>query len=215
MNLMIAPGKGSAGLTSGALVHLDMPRWFGGQEEVPCLRDLARALRLGRKLAIGYPPADREPRVVGPLGLVNKAGTWYLVAEGGGMRVFRAGRVSAARVLPEPFERPADFDLAGFWARWSAEFEASRPRLQVRLAASPEALAAFGEVFGATAGPALEADGPPGQDGWRVLTLSFEHERAAVHRLAGFGDQVEVLDPSSVRATLLATAREILGCYQH
>jgi predicted DNA-binding transcriptional regulator YafY len=204
----------TAGLTSGALVHLDMPRWFGGQEEVPCLGDLARALRLGRRLAIGYPPADREPRVVGPLGLVNKAGTWYLVAEGGGMRVFRAGRVSAARVLPEPFERPADFDLAGFWARWSAEFEASRPRLQVRLAASPEALAAFGEVFGAAAGPALEAAGPPGQDGWRVLTLSFEHERAAVHRLAGFGDQVEVLDPPSVRATLLATAREILGRYQ-
>ena len=70
----------TAGLTAAALVHLDMPRWFGGQEEVPCLRDLARALRLGRKLAIRYPPADREPRVVGPLGLVNKAGIWYLVA---------------------------------------------------------------------------------------------------------------------------------------
>jgi predicted DNA-binding transcriptional regulator YafY len=204
----------TSGLTAAAPVHLDMPRWFGGQEEVPCLRDLAQALRLGRKLAIRYPPADREPRVVGPLGLVNKAGTWYLVAEGGGTRVFRAGRVSAARVLPEPFERPADFELAAFWARWSAEFEASRPRLQVRLAASPGALDAFSEVFGLAAGPALEAAGPPGQDGWRVVTLSFEHERAAVHRLAGFGDQVEVLDPPSVRAMLLATAREILGRYQ-
>jgi predicted DNA-binding transcriptional regulator YafY len=47
-----------------------------------------------------------------------------------------------------------------------------------------------------------------------VLTLSFEHARAAVHRLAGFGDQVEILDPPSVRAELLATAREILGRYQ-
>src|ERR1700750_564134 len=45
----------TARLTSGAVVHLDMPRWFGGQEEVPCLGDLARALRLGRKLAIRYP----------------------------------------------------------------------------------------------------------------------------------------------------------------
>ena len=222
----------TAGVGSGALVHLDMPRWFGGQEEVPCLRDLAQALRLGRKLAIRYPPPDREPRVVGPLGLVNKAGTWYLVAHcvahpgaedgdgargGGGagdIRVFRAGRVSAARVLAEPAERPAGFELAAFWARWSAEFEASRPRLEVRLAASPGALAAFGEVFGAAAAPALEAAEPPGQDGWRVLTLSFEHERAAVHRLAGFGDQVEILDPPSVRAELLATAREILGRYQ-
>ena len=208
----------TAGLTAAALVHLDMPRWFGGQEEVPCLRDLARALRLGRKLAIRYPPPDRDPRVVGPLGLVNKAGIWYLVARSeagaGDVRVFRAGRVSAARVLAEPVERPAGFELAAFWARWSAEFEASRPRLEVRLAASPDALSAFGEVFGPAAAPALEAAAPPGQDGWRVVTLSFEHERAAVHRLAGFGDQVEVLDPPSVRAVLLATAREILGRYQ-
>ncbi len=204
----------TAGLTAAALVHLDMPRWFGGQEDVPCLRDLARALRLGRKLAIRYPTPDREPRVVGPLGLVNKAGAWYLVAEAGDVRVFRAGRVSAARVLAEPFGRPAGFELAAFWARWSAEFEASRPRLEVRLAASPRALDAFGEVFGPAAAPALEAAGPPGQDGWRVVTLSFEHERAAVHRLAGFGDQVEVLDPPSVRAALLATAHEILRRYQ-
>jgi len=214
----------TAGVGSGALVHLDMPRWFGGQEEVPCLRDLARALRLSRKLAIRYPPPDRGPRVVGPLGLVNKAGTWYLVAHcvahsgagagAGAIRVFRAGRVSAARVLAEPAGRPDGFELAAFWARWSAEFEASRPRLEVRLAASPGALAAFGEVFGAAAAPALEAAEPPGQDGWRVVTLSFEHERAAVHRLAGFGDQVEILDPPSVRAELLATAREILGRYQ-
>jgi predicted DNA-binding transcriptional regulator YafY len=208
----------TAGLSAAALVHLDMPRWFGSQEAVPCLRDLARALRLGQELAITYPPPDRDPRIVGPLGLVNKAGTWYLVARSeagaGDVRVFRAGRVSAARILAEPVRRPAGFELAAFWARWSAEFEASRPRLEVRLAASPGALAAFSEVFGAAAAPTLEAAEPPGQDGWRVLTLSFEHERAAVHRLAGFGDQVEILDPPSVRAELLATAREILGRYQ-
>jgi predicted DNA-binding transcriptional regulator YafY len=208
----------TAGLSAAALVHLDMPRWFGGQEAVPCLRDLARALRLGQKLAITYPPPDRDPRIVGPLGLVNKAGIWYLVARSeagaGDVRVFRAGRVSAARILAEPVGRPTGFELAAFWARWSADFETSRPRLEVRLAASPHALSAFAEVFGPAAAPAPEAAEPPGQDGWRVVTLSFEHERAAVHRLAGFGDQVEVLDPPAVRAVLLATAREILGRYQ-
>ena len=137
----------TAGRPTATLVHLDMPRWFGGQqEEAPCLRELAQALRLGRKLALEYRPAggrDGGPRVVGPLGLVNKAGTWYLVAMSGAgdIRVFRAGRVLSARVLPEACGRPADFDLAGFWASWSAEFEASRPRLLVRLTASPRALA--------------------------------------------------------------------------
>ena len=207
-----------------ALVHLDMPRWFGGQEEVPCLRDLAQALRARQRLAVRYRPRDdvagARPRVVGPLGLVNKAGQWYLVASSAGslrdrpgVRVFRVARIASARVLAEPFERPPGFDLAAFWRRWSAEFEASRPRIPVTLRASPGALAAFGEIFGQAAGPALAAALPPDEDGWRVVTLSFEHERAAVGRLAGFGDQVEVQSPPSVRTGLVATARQILRRY--
>ena len=43
---------------SPALVHLDMPRWFRGHEQVPHLRTLAEALRRHRRLAIAYQPAD-------------------------------------------------------------------------------------------------------------------------------------------------------------
>jgi glutamate dehydrogenase (NAD(P)+) len=46
-----------------------------------------------------------------------------------------------------------------------------------------------------------------------VVTLSFEHERAAAHRLAGFGGQVEVLAPPAVRTRLVTTARQILRRY--
>ena len=219
---------------SPALVHLDMPRWFRGHEEVPHLRTLAEALRRHRHLTIGYRPpgppgspaaapaasaaraADRAAtRTVGPLGLVNKAGIWYLVAatRSGRVSVFRAGRISAARIRDEPFERPADFELAGFWDRWSAEFATSRPRLLVRLRASPQALAAFGEIFGDDARPALDAALPPDEQGWQTVTLSFEHELAAAHRLAGFGGRVEVLSPQSVRALLVAAAQGILDRY--
>jgi predicted DNA-binding transcriptional regulator YafY len=219
--IRVTAGRGE----EAALVHLDMPRWFRGQEEVPHLRTLAEALRRRRRLALGYPRgggADGDgpagpaaTRVVGPLGLVNKAGTWYLVAATRSERVavFRAGRISSARVMDEPFERPADFELPEFWERWSAEFASTRPRLPVRLRASPEALAVFGEIFGDDARPALDAALPPDEQGWQVVTLSFEHELAAAHRLAGFGGRVEVLSPSSVRERLLATARGILGRY--
>jgi predicted DNA-binding transcriptional regulator YafY len=206
---------------SPALVHLDMPRWFRGHEPVPHLRTLAEALRRHRRLAIAYQSADTAaqmraaPRAVGPLGLVNKAGTWYLVAtsSGGRVSVFRAGRIASATILDEPSDRPADFDLALFWDRWSAEFTTSRPRLPVRLRASPQALAAFGEIFGDDARPVLDAAGPPDELGWQTVTLSFEHELAAAHRLAGFGGQVEVLSPPSVCALLVAAAQGILNRY--
>lgn len=97
--------------------------------------------------------------------------------------------------------------------RWSAEFAASRPRLQVTLRASPEAIAVFAEIFGPGVRPALEAALRPDADGWRVVTLSFEHELAAAYRLAGFGDQVEILTPPTLRAMLVTTAREILSRY--
>ena len=205
----------TAGLTADALVHLDMPRWFGGQEEVPCLRDLARALRLGRKLAIRYPPADREPRVVGPLGLVNKAGIWYLVAAGRGRR-----GCSGPGACPPPgcWRSPSSGRRTSSWPRSGrAGRRSSRRAGRGSRSGWPPRRERWPRSARSSARPprsALEAAGPPGQDGWRVVTLSFEHERAAVHRLAGFGDQVEVLDPPSVRAELLATAREILGRYQ-
>ncbi len=238
---------------SPALVHLDMPRWFRGHEQVPHLRTLAEALRRHRRLAIAYQPADTvaaagapetdlppppgtaaqtrapepfappapsagrsaAPRAVGPLGLVNKAGTWYLVAtsSGGRVSVFRAGRIASATILDEPSDRPVDFDLALFWDRWSAEFTTSRPRLPVRLRASPQALAAFGEIFGDDARPVLDAAEPPDELGWQTVTLSFEHELAAAYRLAGFGGRLEVLSPPSVRALLVAAAQGILDRY--
>jgi predicted DNA-binding transcriptional regulator YafY len=235
--IRVTAGQGEG----AALVHLDMPRWFRGKEEVPHLRTLAEAVRRQRHVAIGYRRGDAQAgdggagratgwpgdggageapgaaagRVVGPLGLVNKAGTWYLVAatRSGRVAVFRAGRISSARVLDEPFERPADFELSRFWERWSAEFASARPRLAVRLRASPEALAVFGEIFGDEARPALDAALPPDEQGWRVVTLSFEHELAAAHRLAGFGGWVEVLSPPSVRDRLVAAAQGILDRY--
>lgn len=210
----LAPGPGAT------LVHLDMPRWFGGLEAVPHLRCLAQALRLGRRLALGYTRGDGLPepaprRVVGPLGLVDKAGIWYLVATTTArpVCVFRVARITSARILAERFERPPDFELAGFWDRWSRDFVATRPSVAVRLRASPDALTAFPETFGDSVTQALEAAHLPDEQGWQEVTLSFEHERAAAYRLAGFGGGVEVLSPPSVRDCLVAAARGILGRY--
>jgi predicted DNA-binding transcriptional regulator YafY len=64
--IRLSAGLGDAAAGAGReghdakLVHLDMPRWFASGEEVPCLRDLARALRLGRQLALSYERPGRR-----------------------------------------------------------------------------------------------------------------------------------------------------------
>jgi predicted DNA-binding transcriptional regulator YafY len=244
--IRVTAGLPVPGGPGAALVHLDLPRWFRVQEETPHLRTLAEALRQGRRLAIEYhrsgagpggaehggevpgsgwrsceraaadQPGSAPGRVVAPLGLVDKAGIWYLVASTGRRpaTVFRVSRITSARILAEPARRPADFNLAAFWARWSEEFMNSRPQVPVRLRASPHALAAFGEVFGDGAQDAIDAALPPDERGWRELTLRFEHELAAAHRLAGFGGEVVVLSPPSVRARLQSVAEAILARYR-
>jgi predicted DNA-binding transcriptional regulator YafY len=210
--------------SSRALVHLDMPGWFRSPETVPALRELADALRQNRMLELTYSregtaPSDlangSAPRSVAPLGLVNKAGIWYLVAMTKGQQptVFRATRITSARVTTEPAGRPAGFDLAGFWQQWSREFAGSRPRLPVTVRVSPLAQAIMPEIFGDAIRTTLSAATAPDTDGWRELTLTFEHEHAAAHRLAGFGAEVEVVSPPQVRDVLVTAARGILARY--
>ena len=224
----------SAGLGAGngaSLVHLDLPRWFHGTEPVPHLRTLAEAVRLGRGLLLGYrrdsgDPETRGPertREVGPLGLVNKAGVWYLVARrlangrhqaaDGDPAVFRVGRVTSARLLAAAVVRPDGFDLAAFWERWSAAFVTSRSQVEVRVRATATALAIFPYVFGDAGRRAAAAAGPPDRDGLREVVLTFEEERVAAHRLAGFGGEVAVIAPEAVRGELIAAARELLARY--
>ena len=68
-------------------------------------------------------------------------------------------------------------------------------------------------MFGDAVRRALDAAPPADEHGFRNVALTFEHEAAAVQRLAGFGGQVEVLSPAAVRARLIATARQLLEGY--
>jgi predicted DNA-binding transcriptional regulator YafY len=130
------------------------------------------------------------------------------------LSVFRVGRVISAHALPEVFTRPASFDLAASWSRWSDSFMTSRPKIEVLVRASPDALSAFTEVFGDAGRRALAAAPPADEHGFRDVALTFEHEAAAVQRLAGFGGEMEVLSPATVRDRLIATARQLLTHYR-
>jgi predicted DNA-binding transcriptional regulator YafY len=210
--------RSAAGVPSGGaptLVHLDMPRWFHSREAVPHLVTVAEAVRRGRHASITYRRGDGGPagsRAIAPLGLVNKAGVWYVVAvtASGRTAAFRVGRIEAAGLLDESSDRPDGFDLVAWWDTWSADFASTRPRVEVTVRASAEALRVLPEILGDAVLSAISAAEPADAEGWRSLTLTFEHEAAAAHRLAGFGDLIEVVTPTAVRERLVSIARATL-----
>src|SRR4051794_31930932 len=90
--------------------HLDAPGWFRNSEATPYLATVADAVWQGRMVAVRYRrwKVPREvSRTLSPLGVVLKAGRWYLVA-GSGERVtaYRVVNILHAELLAEPATRP-------------------------------------------------------------------------------------------------------------
>jgi predicted DNA-binding transcriptional regulator YafY len=180
--------------------HLDTRGWFRGEDTVPHLPTIAAATWQGRRLNARYREGSRiVRRTLDPLGLVLKGGAWYLVARrSAGMRVYRVSRFASVRIREEGFERPEGFDLASYWEEWSRAFEASRPRIEVKVRAS-ELVLRF-----------LPRD-TRGENG--VFVVGFENLEEAFRELLRFGPDIEVLEPAELRERIAATAAEVASLY--
>ncbi|WAL65584.1 YafY family protein [Amycolatopsis cynarae] len=193
--------------------HLDAPGWFRREDDAEHLAAVARAVWEQRRVRVTYGRGDRTvERVLEPLGLVLKAGVWYLVAAvGEEVRTYRAGRIEAVEELDERFDRPAGFELVSWWERSSARFERELARTVVRVRLSPGGLRALPSVIDAgLAAEALEQAGPPGADGWTDVELALETPEIAAAQLLGLGPEVEIVAPPAVRAAFADLARRMV-----
>ncbi len=185
--------------------HLDAPGWFGKEETPDHLGTVAESVWSGRQLDITYRRGEQAvERRLDPLGLVLKAGTWYVVAANEGqIRTYRVGRILTAASHDEPVVRPPDFDLAEWWAASAAEFDRSLLRFTCRVRLSAHAFRFLRHhVSVASVEAATASAGPPDADGWREVTLPTEGENVAATQLIALAPGVEVLDPPSLRASL-------------
>ncbi|GAA4485766.1 YafY family protein [Rhodococcus olei] len=208
LGLMPLPLRTGARLWRSRL-HVDAPGWFDTADRTPHLAAVARAVLDGRRVRIGYRRGRGVvTRTLDPLGLVAKAGVWYLVAVHRGRTLsYRVARVTAATDAGAAADRPADFDLAAWWAASAAEFDRSLLRFPCRVRLSPAAWRALPAVVGVEA--ARVTPGPADADGWVRVELRLEAEEVAVHQLTALGAGVEVLAPASLRAGLRAVGDEI------
>ncbi len=197
---------------------LDAPGWLRESDAPACLPSIADAVWAQQRLQVRYQRANRTivDRVLEPLGLVLKAGVWYLVAAvkpGSAPRTYRLSRVLAAAVLDEHFERPAGFDLQTHWGEYQQDYEARifNGTARIRLSAAGRELLFLIGTPAARAGRA--AMSAPDAEGWVTTTVPIESVRHAQHAFLQLGEELEVLDPPELRELVAESARALLARY--
>ena len=197
--------------------HLDVTGWFQTGEEAPLLSALSEAVWESRPLDVIYERHEsRVERRLHPLGLVLKAGVWYVVAEHEGqVHTYRAARVKQAELSTDRFQRPAEFDLAAYWAESTAAYEANIERIDVVLRVNPEQIHALLDLVGESVFRAAERLTPPepDRDGWIQLRVRLDYPDEVPSKLLALGEFGEVIGPPDIRQAVAALAQQMAARY--
>jgi len=211
MGKLAAALPGEGGRRAGRIrerLLVDSAGWGRRSQASPHLRMVQDAVFGDRRLHIEYRRAEAQvvSRDVDPLGLIIKAGVWYLMADvDGERRLFRLSRIEAAHALDEPARRPRRFDLAKAWREQSSRWNSGRTGYEVVLkVAKPDDLALVLRVSGD------RVIGRP-RDG--IVRLTFPAKEPAAAFVSSFGSMVEVSEPDEVRDELARRGAELVRLY--
>lgn len=206
-------------------IHIDGAGWRGsglseenggGENGAPPSRSMLAIVQEAvweeRKLLIRY-AGSAEARLVSPLGLVAKQQTWYVMAtteaDGDEPRTFRISRIDEARMTDEPFERPANFDLAASWAASVQRFKSRLPRYEALVRIATGRFDALSRERFVAVGESRE-DG----DGWIEAAVTFDTLESACAILLGYGRHAEAISPAELRSSIAEEARSISALYR-
>ncbi|TYP81969.1 helix-turn-helix transcriptional regulator [Blastococcus xanthinilyticus] len=188
------------------------PTGWGDRDRLrPAVVDvLQTAVVRRRRVRLTYVDGARRPsdRLVDPWGLVDKDETWYLVAgTDRGQRTFRVDRIQHAEAIDEPAGRPDGFALPAAWREVVGEVEQRRSRTWATVLIEPRFVRILHDQFGRH----CEVDG---EDGGRArVRLGAPTPLDIARTLAGWGADVEVIEPAAVRTELARIGAELSGRY--
>lgn len=210
----LPPAFGAGAARVGDRFHLDPVDWYRRSAVPPCLPMVARAVWGSARIVIRYERrSGAVRRTLDPLGLVMKAGAWYLVARArDAIRTYKLARVVEAHALDERFAYPKGFDLARHWRESLRAYEASLRRGEARLRVSPAAMRQLERMSADMSEPISSA--AQDSEGWREATVPIEGIEDAVGMLLAFGDAIEVLAPVTLRRELRERARRVAALYR-
>ncbi|MEI9987236.1 MAG: WYL domain-containing protein [Aliidongia sp.] len=187
-----------------ACFHLDAPAWFAEAEQPAQLPLIANAVWDRKRLRMRYQSWKGErDRLVEPLGLVLKSGAWYLVGQvDGTARTYRIGRILTLEVTNEGFDRPAEFDLAGYWRNATRRLEADLHRNEATVRLSPWGAKMLRHFVSPYVRAGLRIEDTPDAAGWRQATLPIGSLYEATSDFLRLGAEIEVLEPPALRTRM-------------
>ena len=193
------------------------PQGWGRRTETGDFLDvLQQAVVEGRSVFLRYRRPGRPPAeyVVHPVGLVAKAGVWYLVAcRDGEPRTYRSGRIEHAETRG-PAELPLDLPpLAELWVSMRAAYERPGTGVVVEVRAPHDVTDYLigGTAADVVAEPTQRRD--PDHDDHDLVRLTFHSISHARAILLGHHDRIEILSPDELIAEFAAAGRALTQRY--
>jgi predicted DNA-binding transcriptional regulator YafY len=193
--------------------HLDPADWYRHPVAPLHLQTVARCVWEDQRLEVHYQSWKRSAwATLNPLGVVLKAGRWYMVAESRGqVRIYRLDKILEARPTQETFSRPNGFEVGAAWHDLVARFEQDLQRRPAVLLVSPSADDRLHHLGDVIAHAILAAPIEP--DGRRRAQVMIEEIDQAAGMLLGFGDEIEVVEPAELRKAVIRRAVAVTTLY--
>jgi predicted DNA-binding transcriptional regulator YafY len=199
-----------------ARFHLDAVDWFHSAARTEHLGAVADAVWRERRLHIRYESWNgMRERDLEPLGLVLKAGIWYMAARtgpGAEPRTYRLSNILALTALEQQFKAPRSFDLAAYWQDSTRRFETGVYNGTALLRVSVRGLRLLRQ-FSTAVAEAADASAVKEKKGWVRGSVPIESVAHAAAHLINLGADAEVLAPLPLRAELRRTARRLVALY--
>lgn len=195
-------------------LHIDPLDWYRSADTPAFLREAADAVWHGKRIRVAYTSwRGTSHRELEPLGLVLKAGAWYLAAREVGqeaVRTYRLASVQALEVGKSGFRRPQGFDLARYWQESAARFESGLRTHEAQVLVSPRAMGWLVHARSRfVAMPTLPAR-VAAPAGWRCVCLPIESIEHGARQILGFGAEAEAIAPKALREEVARLAAQTL-----
>ncbi len=212
----------------GERLHLDPVDWYRAATAPKFLQAVADAVWHQRILAIQYQSWEgNKERVIKPLGLVLKAGVWYIAAIAQAAsnkkiaakknsiyarknktelpiaqspRTYKLANIRSLSVMNGSFKYPTKFSLADYWAESVRRFEAGMYQNSASLRVNDRGFKLVKElsaIIDEAAEQSQKAD--PKNEDWKLITIPIESIEHAAKQFLAFGLDVEVIAPIELR----------------